>query len=164
MNNWRKWLGPLVGILLSVLFLGLALYNVKLNDVAAALTTADYRLVLLAGVFTFCSYIFRTARWARFLQPQKRIPIPRLFPVLVIGFALNNLLPARPGEIARAISLGQREGLSKTLGLATVIVERVADGLTLIAILVALSLAFDLPGWGQQAELVSTVIFIVALA
>ncbi len=164
MNKTRKWAGPVIGILLSLVFLWLALSNVKLNDVSAALANADYRLVLLAGVFTFGSYVFRTARWARLLQPHKQIPIPRLLPVLVIGFALNNLLPARPGEFARAISLGQREGLSKTLGLATIVVERVVDGLTLIAILVVLSVAFELPGWGRQVEVVSTAIFVVALA
>ncbi len=163
MKNWRKFLGPLAGILLSLVFLGLALMNVKPGDIAAALRTADYRLVALSAVFTLTSYVLRTARWGQFLRSQKQVPIRRLFPVLVIGFTLNNLLPARPGEFARAISLGQREGLSKTLGLATVFVERVADGLTLIAILALISFGFDLPGWGQQTELVSLVIFAVAL-
>ena len=162
--NWRKIAGPTLGVALSVLFLWFALYRVQLDQVLDALRAADYRLVALAVLCTFSSYVFRTLRWGRFLLPQKRIPISRLYPVLVIGFALNNIFPGRPGEFARAISLGQREGLPKTLGLATIVVERVMDGLTLIAIFAIISLGFDLPGWGRNAELVSIAIFLVALA
>jgi glycosyltransferase 2 family protein len=161
--TFRRLVGPLAGILVSLVLLALALYKVDLNAIGAALRSANYGLVALAAVFTFLSYIFRTARWARFLQPQKKIPLVRLYPILIIGFALNNFLPGRPGEFARAISLGQREGLPKTLGLATVVVERVADGLTLIALLAFLSLGFDLPGWGQEVETISIAIFAFAL-
>ncbi len=160
----RRILGTLAGVLVSIAFLGLALYRVDLNALGEALRSADYRLVLVSALFTFVSYIFRTARWRRLLRPQKQIPLARLYPVLIVGFALNNLMPGRPGEVARAISLGQREALPKTLGLATVIVERVADGLTLIAILAFISLGFDLPGWGREVESLSVAIFMVALA
>src|SRR5213592_3357191 len=148
----RRILGPLFGLVISGLFLALALYRVDFRQLAGALAAADYRLVVLSSIFTFSGYGFRTARWARFLQPQKRIPLLRLLPMLVIGFALNNVLPGRPGEFARAFALGQREGLPKTLGLATVVVERVTDGLTLLAILAFISVGFDLPGWGRQVE------------
>src|SRR5512142_1153402 len=151
-QRWRRLAGPAVGALISLAFLALALHNVHPDEVLAALASADYRLVALAACMTFASYVFRTARWAQLLRPQKQIPVSRLYPVLIIGFALNNILPGRPGEFARAISLGQREGLPKTLGLATVVVERVMDGLTLIGILVVVSFGITLPGWGRDAE------------
>lgn len=159
----KKTLGTLVGVLVSIVFLGLALYRVDLTQVAQAIAAAEYPLVLLSAVFTLSSYGLRTLRWRRLLLPQKAIPAPRLFPILVIGFALNNVLPGRPGEIARGILLGQRERLSKTLGIATVVLERVADGLTLIAILAALAFFIELPGWGQQVENVSLLVFGAAL-
>ncbi len=161
--NWRKYMGVLTGILVSVVFLALALYRVDVRAVSDALAAADYRLIALSAIFTLGSYIFRSARWARFLRPQKQIPTARLFPILVVGFALNNFLPGRPGEFARAFALGQREGLPKTLGLATVIVERVADGLVLIATLAIISLGFDLPGWGERVEGIWLAIFAAAL-
>jgi glycosyltransferase 2 family protein len=161
--TWRRILGPIAGVAVSIAFLALAMYRVDLNAIGRALRTADYRLVGLSALFTLSSYVFRTLRWGRFLNPQKRIGLSRLFPVLVSGFALNNFLPGRPGELARAIALGQREGLPKSTGLATVIIERVADGLALIALLAFISLGFDLPGWGRDAEGVSIVIFMLAL-
>lgn len=161
--NWRRFVGPIAGLIISLGLLALLLYRVDLVSVAAAFRAADYRLVLLAGVLTTLSYVFRTLRWARLLRPQKRIPLNRLFPVLVLGFALNNVLPGRPGEIARAVGLGQRESLPKTAGLATVIVERVADGLTLITILAVIALGFDIPGWGREVEGISIAVFVVVL-
>lgn len=157
--NKRRTLGTLAGFAISVIFLALALYRVDLPQVARAIAGADYRLILFSMVFTFSSYVLRTLRWRRLLLPQKAVPLTHLFPILVIGFALNNVLPGRPGEIARGFILGQRERVSKTMGLATVVLERVADGLTLIAILAALALFIDLPGWGQQVEWVSFLIF-----
>jgi len=52
----------------------------------------------------------------------------------MIGFMANNLLPFRLGEFVRAWALGRRESLSKTTVFATVVVERVVDMITLLAI------------------------------
>jgi uncharacterized protein (TIRG00374 family) len=63
----------------------------------------------------------------------------------MIGFAANNLLPARVGEIARAYVVGSREGVSRSLALATIVVERVCDGLTLVALMTITFLVFPVP-------------------
>lgn len=159
----KKVARPALGIVISVLFLALALNGRDLNQVANALLLADRRYLIFAALFTFLSYVWRTRRWRNFLAPQKRIPATRLYTLLVIGFALNNVLPGRPGEFVRAYLLGQREGISKMLGLATIVFERVADGLTLVAILTVISFVTELPGWEQLLEYLSIVIFAVAL-
>lgn len=120
-------------------------------------------------MLTFSGYLLRTARWQRLLAPTKTIPVLTLFPILIIGFALNNLLPGRPGEFARAYGLGRREGLSKTLAFATVVVERVTDGLALIAFLLLALAAFfplrlDLPTVAETIAVAATVLFGIALA
>ncbi len=160
----RRSLRPLAGILISLAFLGLALYRVDLDQIWRAILQADVRFVALAAVSTFLSYVWRTQRWLILLAAQKKIPFTRLYALLVIGFALNNLLPGRPGEFVRAYLLGQRHGVSKTLGLATVMFERVADGLTLAAILVGLSFMTELPVWQKQLEMVAVFVFAAALA
>mgnify|MGYP001373134838 FL=1 len=167
--TFRRLLTFLFSLAITAIFLGIALYRVDLNQLLSSLATADYRLVALGMVCVFASYLLRTARWQRFLRPTKQIPIPRLFPVLVVGFALNNLLPGRPGELARPYWLGARENISKTLGLATIIVERVADGIALIAFLLIALLAFtplkiDLPPAAETIALAATILFGVALA
>ncbi len=167
--NLRKLVTILASFLITSVFLALALYRVDFTQFVRAFAAADYRLLVFAVLATFCGYVLRAARWQRFLNPIKKIPLPRLFPILVVGFALNNLLPGRPGEFARPYWLGKREGLSKTLGFATVIVERVADGVALIAFLLIALAAFKplgmaLPPTAETIAVLATILFGVALA
>ena len=62
----------------------------------------------------------------------KPVSVRRLYPVVTIGYLANNILPVRLGELVRAHFLGEKEGISKASGLATIGVERVFDGLTLL--------------------------------
>jgi hypothetical protein len=142
-------LSPVIGLVMTVVFLILVLLNVDLEKMGAALRTADYRYVAPALIVTFTGYLVRTIRWQIILRPTKRISFWSAFGVLMIGFTANNLLPARIGELVRAYALGRKENLSKTLSLATIIVERVFDGVTIMGFLAVLSLVYDLPGWGQ---------------
>jgi len=167
--NPRRVVTLLVSFAITAIFLALALNSVDFGKLALAIASADYRLIALAALFTFCGYTLRAKRWQRFLAPTKAIPLARLFPILVVGFALNNLLPGRPGEFARPYWLGTREALSKTLGFATVIVERVTDGIALIAFLLFALLAFaplrlNLPPVAETIAALATVLFGVALA
>jgi hypothetical protein len=82
--------------------------------------------------------------------------------VLIMGFATNNLLPGRLGEFWRAYLLGRKRNVSKTFALATVFVERVFDGLTLLALLFLVSTTIQLPGWSRQVELFAAAIFLGA--
>ncbi len=165
----RRILTLLTSLVVTAIFLVLALRQVDFANLARAFASADYRLVAVAALLTVTGYVFRTARWVRLLRQSKQIQLARLFPVLVVGFALNNLLPGRPGEFARAFALGQRESISKTLGFATVVVERVADGIALLGFLLLSFIAFaslgiDLPEAARTAGVLSAILFGVALA
>ena len=65
-----------------------------------------------------------------------------LFPYLVMGFMFNNVLPARAGEFIRAYMTGTKKGVSKTSTFATVVIERVFDGLVMIFYFIVGYLAF----------------------
>src|SRR5207248_10569376 len=107
-------------------------------------------------------YFVRTVRWRVILSGAAQAPLGTLFPVLIMGFATNNLLPGRLGEFWRAYLLGRKRNVRKTFALASVVVERVFDGLTLIALLTVVSFAIQLPGWGRQIELLAAAIFLAA--
>lgn len=135
----RRLFTLILSFVLTAFFLALALYRVEWEKLAHTFVSADYRLVAFAALCWLSGYGLRTLRWQKFLAPTQTISLVRLFPVLIIGFAFNNLLPGRPGELARAYLLGVRENLPKTTALATVVAERVADGLMVV---VFLALAF----------------------
>ncbi len=153
------------GVALTGFFLWLALRNVDVAAVRAALRHASYGYLFPAALCGAVGYCLRTWRWGQILSRTKAIPFARLFPILMVGFATNNLLPARVGEFVRAYALDREEGIGASLALATIVVERVCDGLTLIA-LMALTLAFfPLPVNDpklQAVELAATIIFGVA--
>ena len=162
MGKYGRILG---GIVLTAFFLWLALRNVDIGAVRDALRRASYGYLLPAALCGALGYCLRTWRWGQILAKTKAIPFARLFPILMTGFAANNLLPARVGELVRAFLLGREEGISPSLALATIVVERVCDGLTLIALMALTLLFFPIPVADpklQLVELAATIIFGVA--
>ena len=128
-NNWRFWTA--LGV--SVFLLLLLLYQAGLADIGKALRSANYAYVAPAIGVYFVAVYFRALRWRYLLSPLAVLPVARLYPVIVIGYMANNLLPARLGELVRSYYLARREQLSASSTLATVAVERVYDGVTLLA-------------------------------
>ena len=130
LGNWRFW----AGVLVSVVTLALLVLLVDRQELLHALRSADYRYLAPAIALYFLSVYFRSARWKFLLSPVANIQVRRLFPVVVIGYMANNILPARLGELVRAVYLAQREEkVGVPSSIATISVERLYDGLTLLA-------------------------------
>jgi uncharacterized protein (TIRG00374 family) len=154
--------GRFVGLGLTVLFLVLAFQRVDLAGFFDELKSVNYSWLLPSAACTLIGYVLRTVRWRVILSGAARAPLRTLFPVLIMGFATNNLLPGRLGEFWRAYLLSRKRNVRKTFALASVIVERVFDGLTLIALLGLVSFIIQLPGWGRQIELLAALVFFAA--
>jgi glycosyltransferase 2 family protein len=128
LRSWKFWLGLIV----SVAFLTLALRGLKLDEFLAALRAANYWwLVPGVGVY-FVGVGVRTWRWQFMLNHLRRVPLRRLFPVVVIGYMGNNIYPARAGELLRSYVLRRNEGIAVSASLATVVLERLFDGLVML--------------------------------
>jgi hypothetical protein len=56
-----------------------------------------------------------------------------MFPIVCIGYMGNNIYPARAGEALRAIALKSKQGVPISASAATIIVERVFDGVVMLA-------------------------------
>ena len=129
-GNWRFW----AGVLVSVVALGLLVLLVDRRELAEALLTANYWYLAPAIALYFLGQWFRALRWQYLLVPITRVSAARLYPVIIIGYMANNVLPARLGELVRAVYLSQREKeVSVPASIATLSVERLYDGLTLLA-------------------------------
>lgn len=141
-RSLRFWLA----IAASLLFLGLFFARIDPGETWAKLGEANYLLVPPAIAVYFAAVYFRSLRWQYLLSPMKRLAVARLYPVVVVGYMANNLLPIRLGEVVRAYYLGEREKVSKVSSLATIAVERVFDGLTLLFLAAVVSLFLPLVG------------------
>lgn len=152
-RSWKFWLGMVV----SLFFLWLAFRGLRLDEAADALRQTNYLYLLPALAAYFVGVWLRALRWSVLLAPIKRLSANRLFSTVVIGYLANNVLPARLGEVVRAYILGQREGVSKTATLGTIVVERMFDGLTMVGFLVVALTLFP-AGSGPGAQLLSDIV------
>ena len=85
----------------------------------------------IAILLTFFSYVLRSYRWQYFFEKPGMLTFMQSFKVVLIGFLMNNILPARAGEIIRAHAGAKLAGTKRTLVLATIASERLVDGLTI---------------------------------
>lgn len=130
----------LVGTLgLVALFLN----NANLSEVWSGLRSADPWPLAAALCTTALTYITRAWRWQVMLSPVGHARFPVAFRTTVIGFSANALLPARVGEVLRPLLLARREGLNATSCFATIVLERVLDLVTVLALLGVFVLTSD---------------------
>lgn len=124
----RFWFGLGLGAAALALFF----LTTDWDRLVDALAGANYWYAVPAVMLYQVSLLFRTARWRIIMRHMREVPVTRLYPVVVVGYMANNLLPLRLGELVRSYYVGEREGVSKTAALATILVERLMDALTLI--------------------------------
>jgi uncharacterized protein (TIRG00374 family) len=87
------------------------------------------------------TFPLRTLRWRYLLRLDgETLPFVPLWHATAIGFMANNLLPVRAGELARAYAANRLTRARFSTAMATIVVERIMDGLTLVALL-ALTMA-----------------------
>lgn len=127
-NNWKF----LLGVMISVGFLYLALRGLDLEDVWGIMQTAQYGWLIPGIAVYFLAVLVRSWRWHYLLRPLKDIPTRKMFPIVAIGYMGNNIYPARAGEVLRAIVLKRKENVPISASLATVIVERIFDGVVML--------------------------------
>lgn len=121
-----------VGFGVSAIFLVLFFTTLDPSRLLRAISTANYWYVVPGVVFYLGSIFFRAFRWKILLAQMKEIPVSRLYPVVVIGYMANNLLPMRLGELVRGHYVGEREGISKISAVITIIIERIFDAMILL--------------------------------
>jgi uncharacterized membrane protein YbhN (UPF0104 family) len=130
-----RWSGAL-GIGVSLLLLWWVLHDVDPGEVWAELRGARWGWLLLMVATATLTFPLRTVRWRVLLRLEgASLPWTPLWHATAIGFMANNLLPARAGEVARAYAVRQLSGVPFGTAVASIAVERVFDGLTIVALL-----------------------------
>ncbi len=172
MKKWQFWLG----VAISAVALWYALSKLDFRAFWQAVKTANYWWILPGIAVYFIAVWIRAWRWHYLLHPIKSIRTRVMFPITCIGYMGNNIYPARAGEVLRAVVLKRREGVAISASLATIIVERIFDGVVMLAfVFVNLPELAKLTGssgfvgniqqvalWGTAAFIGALVIFLLA--
>ncbi len=160
-KNWRFWLGAAI----SAFFIVIALRGLDLIQVWHDVQSANYWWIIPGVVAYFMGVWIRTWRWHYLLRPIKPISLNVLWPIVVIGYMGNNIYPFRAGEVMRAFLLKKKEAVSFSASIATILVERIFDGLVmLLFVFVALPFVPWLPAWLRQMVVMASLAFFGALA
>lgn len=141
------------GIAISLFFVVLLLYKMDFRKLGAALESADYSYVFLAVCFTFASYFLRAVRWRYLLITEKPIPLSSLYSATIIGYMANNVLPARLGEFVRAYTLARREQLETPAVFASLVIDRLFDGFSVLFLLLLALFTLQLPAGMEDAAI-----------
>ncbi len=153
-----------VSLLISVVFMGLAFRGLHPEDVLESLSRVNLPLVIVGGVWYFAAMLVISARWGLLINPLKHVPLPRLFQLVSIGYMGNNVYPFRSGEALRVVLLNRWERIPLGRIAATIVVERVFDGLVMLCFVIIPLLVLDFATPEIQAVIgVGAPIFITAL-
>ncbi|MFI5306796.1 MAG: lysylphosphatidylglycerol synthase transmembrane domain-containing protein [Polyangiales bacterium] len=134
-QSGRPWLARLLPKLVISLALG-ALFaflvhkgGVPLLPPAAGLRSLEPWAVPVYLLSLLFVHFFRASRWRFLIAPVRRVPFKDVIALNFVGFFAIFALPLRLGEIARPALTKIRYGIPISVGLGTVAVERVIDGL-----------------------------------
>ncbi len=132
----------LIGLAISLGLIALIATRLDLSEAWERLVSLEPRALLAPLAITLASLPLRPWRWRWSFPREGRPGYPAAFRTFYIGLMANNLLPARGGDVLRCFLLGREWSIrdaARVLG--TLGVEKVLDGLALLAV-VATSLFF----------------------
>ncbi|HTJ21531.1 MAG TPA: lysylphosphatidylglycerol synthase transmembrane domain-containing protein [Gemmatimonadaceae bacterium] len=136
-----------LGLAISVACLYFAFRNVQWNDALEHARTANYWLLALAAACATGMFPLRARRWRTILDPvAPKLPFGPLWRSTAIGMMVNNVVPLRAGEFARAFALTREvPSVSFSTALASLVVDRVFDAIVVLLLLAISMLAARFP-------------------
>ncbi len=162
MISRRQWAKILLGIGVSLGLLAYLLGSVDLREVGRHLARTHPGYLGLTVGLTIGGVWMRARRWG-YLFPPNASP-SRLFSAVMIGYMGNNLLPLRAGELIRGYIASRHGSQGFWTCIATLVVERVLDALSVVVILVWLVLAIPVPAELKWAALLFLSLDLLAMA
>jgi hypothetical protein len=155
----------LIGALLvSALFTYLAVRGIDTADTWHALTTLDYRWLVIAGAAFVLSIVVRAWRWRLLFEPGRRPALEPTVKALLLGLFFNSILPARAGEAVRIVALRHYAVVPIAESTATVVVERIFDVLSLLLLLLVLAPWLPPLAWLKTAAALGAAFFVIVAA
>ncbi|MCB9641148.1 MAG: flippase-like domain-containing protein [Myxococcales bacterium] len=160
----KKWLSLGLGFVVTILCVGWLVYEVEWQKLQTQLTRIDWRWCVLAVGLYLLGHVFRGIRCAWILRPHKQISWFEATQVVWIGYATNNVLPARLGELVRSYVLARRERISTGISISTLLVERILDGLSIVGILVIAAFWAPTDPWIRRIGWFAGLLFVGAMS
>lgn len=156
----KRWQVGFLGVLVSALAIGVIAAQIDLSRLANELASARYIYVLPCVVFLLVGLVTRALRWRVLLSDL--LPVGRAFSIMNVAYLVNNILPLRIGEVARAyLATRHHPPVPVPTTISTIVVERLLDLMAILVLLGLALLAGPLPDELRAAGLITAPMVIV---
>ncbi len=138
-TSMNQYLRQILLFLLGLVIIIVLVSFVGLEQIIQSILSVNIMFFGLAVLVHFFLFFVRAGRWKYNLNMlEQEINIPKSTSLIMLGWAANSILPARLGDLTRAYALRKLEKIPLSVGLATVVIERIFD----ICIIFALAISF----------------------
>ena len=145
----------LIGMIVSLASLLWLINKFDFYEITDTLETINIGYLIPIPLLILASFLLRTQRWRLLIKHKAPISYWSTFKALMIGQLLNNILPARAGDIARALELARAERISRTMVFTSLITEKLTDLFAILAVLSLISFGYpSLPIWLQKLGII----------
>jgi hypothetical protein len=152
-----------IGLIFSGICIYFAFRGINLHELSKSFQSAKYIYVMPVFIVVILGLYLRSYRWGIILESLVKYDQITLFNITSIGFMAVGLLPARLGEFARPYLVKQKSGVRMSSTIATIIVERVFDMLSLMIVLFVVLLKISLPPVIFQTGIITLTIALFVL-
>ena len=135
----------MLGLIISIGLIVYLLIKIDIHSVKQSLLSFNYLTIILLLIVFLVGMLSRSFRWQNLIRSKEHLPLFFVFKALSIGYMINNILPAKVGELARMEYIKRKKGISRSFLLGTIFMERLID-LILVLFIFAISLAFSQAG------------------
>ena len=149
-----------LGLLASAVFMYLAVRRLDFGALKTVLAGSKvFPWVPFAVLSYVCGHVVRGLRCRLLVRREANLRVMTASNIVVVGYAANNVFPARLGELVRAGMLAERTGIPVAQSLMVTFIERVLDGLAILLLLVIGTTQGEAPEWTHQLVRVALLVF-----
>ncbi len=141
----RGWLRSLLGYTLGVVCLVWVFHNYDFGDLLRRVAAMNPYWVVAAIVCDVLSYVCQGLRWRLLLRPFGSISILQSTQAIYAGLFVNEMLPMKLGEFVRAYLVSRWMSVKLGSVAASILVERLCDGVWLATGIAVTILLVPLP-------------------
>ncbi len=148
---------------LSLLFLILVFHGIDFKRLMDTFSEFNYKMLFAIVPLILSAMVLRGVRWKYLLNENKNMSVLELSEIFMVGTALNIYLPARAGDFFRAYFLGEKHNRPKLEVIASIVIERIIDGLTVLFILFSATCLYYRAGWTFRISEIAALFFLGSL-
>ena len=155
------------GWLISIGLMTVLILKLNMHKAMHGFTNANMGFLLLAATINIAVVAMKSSRWQWLMKPAKASKFWDIFKATMIGFAANNIMPARGGDILKIFLINKWEKVGKTTLLSITFMDKIFEGIAMIALFAVLfTFRPPFPSWINKAGMIIafTTIFAVTIS